>query len=166
MRCDRTRTLMDRYVIEGLSREERAAFEAHLDGCQDCQQRIAGLRQLVTVLRDELLPPVPAQFADRVMSRARHERQSRRPWLGGTVRIWWEEANVPSMANAAAAVAAGLLLGVALGEQSWQRAVSAVERPAVHRDAETLESLDFLSGYAGKSFTETYLSLTNNAQGS
>ncbi len=165
MRCDRARKSMDRYLIEGLSREERAAFEAHLDVCQDCQRRIDSLRRLVAVLQGEPVPPLPDHFADRVMARARREGQSFRPTSGvrRAVRLWWEEANVASIANAAAAVAAGLLLGLVLGEQSWQRVV---ERPTIHRDSEALESLDFLSGNSGMSFTETYLSLTNNAQGS
>ena len=45
MKCDRVRNLMDRYVCEELSPEERLSFEVHLADCQACQQQLTSLHQ-------------------------------------------------------------------------------------------------------------------------
>jgi len=69
------------------------------------------------------------------------------------------------LANAVAAVAAGFVLGLGLGQQTWRFAVSSqeAERLAARVDAEAVYSLDYLSESPRGSFTETYLSLTSVA---
>jgi anti-sigma factor RsiW len=155
---------MDRYVNEGLPPDEREHFEIHLRDCRDCQQQLASLQRLLAALRSAPSPPVPQGFVDRVMARARQEVQ---PSLRArpAFRSWWEHVGTARLANAVGAVAAGLLLGLVLGQQTWRYAASTSgpNRLTAGVDAETVYSLDYLSGSSRGSFTETYLNLTSVA---
>ena len=167
MHCDRAQALMDRYVNEGFPPDERESFEIHLRGCPDCQQQLAKLQRLLAVLQSVPSPPVPQGFVDRVMARAQCEVRAPQPSSRAqpALRRWWEHLGTARLANAIGAVAAGLLLGLVLGQQTWQYAASTSQpaRPMSGIDAETVYSLDYLSGSAGGSFTETYLALTSVA---
>ncbi|MEA1950071.1 MAG: zf-HC2 domain-containing protein [Planctomycetota bacterium] len=173
MHCDRAQALMDRYVNEGFPPDERESFEIHLRGCPDCQQQLAKLQRLLAVLRSVPSPPVPQGFVDRVMVRARHEIQASQsspgfqsaPGFQPALRRWWEQLGSARLANAVGAVAAGLLIGLVLGQQTWRYAASTgrPDRTMAGIDAETAYSLDYLSGSPHGSFTETYLSLTSVA---
>lgn len=72
---------------------------------------------------------------------------------------------MPRWVNAVAAVAAGVVLGLLLGQQTWRQAVSEgrSRQPNARVAAETIYSLDYLSGTPSGSFTESYLSLTGMA---
>ena len=166
MRCDRAQALMDRYVHEELPPDEREAFESHVRDCSACQQEWARFQRLLAALQSVPAPPVPEKFVDRVIARAQETRERRscvetRP----VVPRWWGQAGIARLANAVAAVAAGLVLGLGLGQQTWRFATSLQEpeRRAAGVDAEAIYSLDYLSGYPRGSFTETYLSLTHVA---
>jgi len=165
MRCDRAQALMDRYVGEDLSPHERERFEVHLRDCRDCQQQLAGIRALVDALQRVPAPPVPRDLVGRVMARARQETQKRQPPVPARYArsTWWARVRVAGLANAVGAVAAGLLLGLVLGQQTWRHAASSNggKQPAAGVDAEAVYSLDYLSGTPHGSFTDTYLSLTS-----
>ena len=168
MRCDRAQALMDRYLGEDLSAHERESFEIHLRDCRDCQQQLAGLRRLVAALQSVPAPPVPRDFVGRVMARTRQEIQGTQYAIVARSALsrWWERMGVTGLANATntiTAVAAGLLLGLLLGQQTWRHAASThgVEQPTAGMDTDAVYSLDYLSGTPRGSFTETYLSLTN-----
>jgi len=171
MRCEQAQALLDRYVNRELPPVERERLESHLLECPDCRQQLVGLRGLVAVLHSVPAPPVPDGLAARVMARA-HEVAGRRApgrtaWdsVTQTVGHWWLQVDSSHIANAVAAVAAGLVLGLGLGQQSWRLAVGTreAERPVADVDAEAVYSLDYLSGVPRGSFTETYLSLTSVA---
>ena len=165
MRCDRAQALMDRYLGEDLSPHERESFEVHLRDCRNCQQQLAGLRRLVEALQSVPAPPVPRDLVGSVMARARQESQGPQHSVAARSILsrWWERVGVTGLANAIGAVAAGLLLGLVLGQQTWRHAASSdgVRQPATGVDAEVVYSLDYLSGIPHGSFTETYLSLTS-----
>jgi len=165
MRCDRAQALMDRYLGEDLSPREREPLEVHLRDCRNCQRQLADLRRLVTALQSVPVPPVPRDFVGRVMARARQEIQEPRHSAAArsTHPRWWEGVGVTGLANAVAAVATGLLLGLVLGQQTWRHAASSNggKQPATGVNAEVVYSLDYLSGTPHGSFTETYLSLTS-----
>jgi anti-sigma factor RsiW len=162
MRCDRAQALMDRYLGEDLSPYERECFEVHLRDCRNCQQQLAGLRRLVEVLQSVPAPPVPRDLVGSVMARARQETQERQPPVPArhALSTWWARVRVTGLANA---VAAGLLLGLVLGQQTWRHAANSNggKQPAAGVDAEVVYSLDYLSGTPRGSFAETYLSLTS-----
>jgi anti-sigma factor RsiW len=166
MRCDRAQALMDRYVHEELPPDEREPFESHVRDCSACQQQWAKFQGLLAALQSVPAPPVPERFVDRVIARAQEirERQSSVETQPVLPR-WWRRLSIARLANAVAAVAAGLVLGLGLGQQTWRFATSfqEAERLAPSVDAEAVYSLDYLSGYPRGSFTETYLSLTRVA---
>ena len=167
MRCDRTQRLMDRYLGEDLSPHERESFEVHLRDCGNCQQQLADLRRLAETLQSVPAPPVPRDLVGRVMARARQEIQGPRHSVaaGSDFSRWRERVGVSGLANAVAAVAAGLLLGLVLGQQTWRHAASSSggKQPPAGVDAEIVYSLDYLSGTPRGSFMETYLTLTSVA---
>ncbi len=165
MRCKRARELMDRYVSEGLPPDEREPFETHLRDCRDCQEHLAKFQDLVATLRSVPVPPIPHGFAERVMAKARQEFQRPQPSVVGrsTFSRWPEHVGAARAVNALGAVAAGLLLGLVLGQQTWQHTASAngAEQSIARVDADSVYALDYLSGTPRGSFTETYLSLTS-----
>jgi anti-sigma factor RsiW len=159
---------MDRYVNEGFPPDERESFDIHLRGCPDCQQQLAELQKLLAVLRSVPSPPAPQGFVDRVMAEAWHEVQAPQPSPRAqpALRKWWKYLGTARLANAIVAVAAGLLIGLVLGQQTWRYAApdrTMAGHTMAVSDAETAYSLDYLSGSLRGSFTETYLSLTSVA---
>lgn len=165
MRCDQVQQLMDRYVNEGLPPDEREAFETHVRACPECQDQLAHLQHLVATLQSVPSPPVPQGFADRIMARAQRETKVRRVETPTMLRGRGGHGRMARLAKAMAATAAGLLLGVLLGQQTWRCTVSehGARQPNASMDAETVYSLDYLSGTPRGSFTESYLSLTGMA---
>jgi anti-sigma factor RsiW len=170
MRCDRSRALMDKYAAEELAPDERAALNLHLRDCPGCRQQWVRWRGLLRILRSVPAPPVPQEFVGRVMARARQgmDRQQPSREVGPEPASWWGHGGMPQLVNMAAAVAAGLLLGLVLGRQTWQFSTRpiATDRSAENArvtDVETVYSLDYLSGNPRGSFTKTYLSLTRVA---
>lgn len=162
MRCNRAQSLMDRYAKEGLPRKEQEPFEAHLRVCPECRQQLANLHRLVERLRTVPSPPVPHEFVEEVMARARREREGCRVDGLGVIRNGGRDGRMVRWAKAVAATAAGLLLGLVLGQQTWWQAGSngGTQQPGASVDTEAVYSLDYLSGTPRGSFTESYLSLT------
>ncbi|MBN1855245.1 MAG: zf-HC2 domain-containing protein [Pirellulales bacterium] len=167
MRCDQAQVFMDRYLSENLSAHERESFEVHLRHCRDCQQQLASLRRLVGALENVPAPPVPRDFADRVLARARQEIQGPPHFVAARSALsrWWERRSVSGLTNTIGAIAAGLLLGLALGQQTWRQVDSSngPKQPTAGVDTEIVYSLDYLSGTPRGSYMQSYLSLTNVA---
>jgi anti-sigma-K factor RskA len=116
-------TLAGAYAMDALPAPDRAAFERHLAGCEDCAQEIASLREATARLATATAAAPPPGLKDRVLAAAAITRQqppaetdagpqaaakipeARRPRaLGWRVRL-------PAAAGALAAVA---VLGVAV----------------------------------------------------
>ena len=58
--CEPHRSLLGAYVREGQSRRERAATQRHLDRCPACQDLVAELNQVNTMLVRSVVPLFPA----------------------------------------------------------------------------------------------------------
>jgi anti-sigma-K factor RskA len=99
------------YALDALDGEERARFEGHLDGCERCQNELAGLRGAAGALAFAVEGPAPrAELRGRILERARAEAQNvvplrRRPPVAVSVTA--------ALAVAASAAAVGLGLWAA-----------------------------------------------------
>ncbi len=163
MRCERAQAWMDRYVVEGLSPAERESFEIHLRDCRGCQEQLARIQRLVAALRSVVPPPVPEGFADRVLARTRNQEPiADGGGLGRSKRAVWRQ--VRAGLGTAAALAAGLLLGLFLGHETWQ---PVPESPTQISQTDPLagSGLGFLAGPGDDTLAQTYLQLTSSREG-
>jgi anti-sigma-K factor RskA len=117
-------TLAGAYAMDAISAPDRARFERHLAGCEECAQEIAGLREATARLATATAVPPPSALKERVMAAAALTRQQPPPVTEvGTetpARIpailpWFRALALPRrMAVAAAALAVVAVLAVAV----------------------------------------------------
>ena len=68
-------TLAGAYAMDAISERDRARFERHLAGCQECTQEIASLREATARLGAATAVTPPAGLKERVMAAAVMTRQ-------------------------------------------------------------------------------------------
>jgi anti-sigma-K factor RskA len=118
-------TLAGAYAMDAISERDRARFERHLAGCQECTREIASLREATARLGAATAVTPPAGLKERVMAAAAMTRQqppaTAEPGAparaGATVRAgaWLRSLAWPGrLAMAAAAVAAVAVLALAV----------------------------------------------------
>jgi anti-sigma-K factor RskA len=56
------------YALDALDDLERARFEKHLSGCEDCRAEVAELRETAALLADTVATPPPASLRDSVLA--------------------------------------------------------------------------------------------------
>jgi anti-sigma-K factor RskA len=94
------------YALDALDAADRAAFEEHLAGCEDCQEELATLLQATEALAVAAAGPAPPPaLRDRIVESARAERQNVVPLVQRRNR-WTPVLGV------AAAVAAVVAIGL------------------------------------------------------
>jgi anti-sigma factor RsiW len=161
MRCNQAKTLMDRYVNEGLPLHERESFETHLRVCPDCQGQLESLQGLLAVLQSDPSPPVPQGFVGRVMARAERETivALSKPESSMASRSVWKRLG--SSAGITSALAAGLIVGLFMGYETWRDApeqgLVAETSPA---DPLAASGFEHLVEPGGVSLAQGYLGLT------
>lgn len=83
-------TLTGAYALDALDDDERAAFEAHLDGCESCRAEVAGFRETAALLAHGTASEPPAQLRAAVLEQIDETRQlppkvvplrQRPPWV-------------------------------------------------------------------------------------
>jgi anti-sigma factor RsiW len=83
-RCREWRESLGAYALGQLPEEERAALEAHLEGCPDCRAELGSLGSVAALLpladpeRFEAAPALPAALGRRVFAAIGAERRTRR----------------------------------------------------------------------------------------
>src|SRR5437870_12166280 len=98
--------LVAAYALDALDEGDRERFERHLDGCSDCTEQLALLREPVTALAYAADGPAPpAALRERILDGARAE--PRAPVIPLRRRSWALPA-VGAVAAAAACLAIGL----------------------------------------------------------
>ena len=118
-------TLAGAYAMDAISAPDRARFERHLAGCQECAQEIAGLREATARLATASAVTPPAGLKQRVMAAAAMTRQQPPPVSQASVETktprtavivsWFRALAWPRrMAVAVAAVAGMAVLAVAV----------------------------------------------------
>ena len=118
-------TLAGAYAMDAISPPDRARFERHLAGCEECVQEIADLREATARLATASAVPPASGLKERVMAAAALTRQQPPPVneagakTGTLARIpaiagWFRALTLPRrMAVAAAALAVVAVLAVA-----------------------------------------------------
>ncbi|WP_439937509.1 anti-sigma factor [Nocardia sp. N13] len=56
------------YAVDALDDLERARFEQHLSGCEDCRAEVAELRETAALLAETVATPPPASLRDSVLA--------------------------------------------------------------------------------------------------
>ena len=56
------------YALDALDELERARFEQHLTGCEDCRAEVAELRETAALLADTVATPPPASLRESVLA--------------------------------------------------------------------------------------------------
>ncbi|MFJ8882748.1 anti-sigma factor domain-containing protein [Streptomyces sp. NPDC102402] len=107
------------YVLHALPEEERRAFEAHLAGCEQCQEEVAELRATTALLGRMTAEHPPQALRDRVLRQVADTPQEPRPRTGTKVRRVRGRGPARSLRLALAASVAVAL--VCLGLAGWQR---------------------------------------------
>lgn len=135
------------YALEALDHDERATFEAHLAGCEECQSEVAAYREVASVLAHAMpTRAVPRSDAlrDRILREALRVRPiaiAPRPPVVAPVAVRPRGRVVPWLAAAAAAVAAVGLGVMYRGERQQAadlRSMLATAQATLARDDSTL----------------------------
>jgi hypothetical protein len=145
-RCREWRESLGAHALGQLPADERAALEAHLEGCPECRAELESLRSVAQLMpladpqRFAEAPSPPPLLGERVAAtiaaerRARERRRKRRRWGFG---LAWSGA---AAALATAAVLAIFVLGDSGGgNEPPQRQVAFRSLPAGMRIDATLE---------------------------
>lgn len=166
MRCSEVQQRLDLYATKELTHAVRERIEAHLESCDQCREALARVRRFENLLTAASAPPVPDGFAARVVARAK-ERQA---IVADTepiprVLLWSAWKRFEFSAGTAAALAAGLMLGVFLGHETWQTAAQHPPAPSTQSgDVLVASGFDLLADSRGDSLTEAYLQLTSERE--
>ncbi len=116
-------TLAGAYAMDALTPRDRAAFERHLAGCEDCAQEVASLQEAAARLATATAATPPPGLKDRVLAAAAITRQQppAETDAGSQAAARIPEARRPRvlgwrvrLAAAAGALAAVAVLGVAV----------------------------------------------------
>lgn len=158
MRCREVQNKLEPLAAQELTTKERVQIEAHLETCAACRGALAKVRRLEDMLLAAPIPPVPEGFAARVIAQARAQQAgARRPKPASRfAQPAWKRIRVS--VGSAAALAAGLMLGVAMGFQTWQTGRLGAVNPS--GDLLAASGLESLAKPGGESLAETYLGLT------
>jgi anti-sigma-K factor RskA len=127
-------TLAGAYAMDALGSRDRATFERHLAGCEDCAQEIASLREAAARLATATAVTPPPGFKERVLAAAAATRQQapeesnatpsaagRRPLAWIAAQSW--RVRLAAAAGAAVTVAvlgAAVAFGLANGSMRQQ----------------------------------------------
>jgi anti-sigma-K factor RskA len=110
------------YALDALDERDRARFERHLAGCQECCREVAGLReatarlataaavQPTAALRDRLLAETAMVRQLPPLTRGGPDRPARHPGMAARARSRWRRTRRPVWPGTVALALAGVLL--------------------------------------------------------
>lgn len=71
--CGEIRRQLSDYIDDDISPGMRQAFDAHLLHCRHCAAIVGGMRNVLALLADDHLFPLPAGFSERLYIRLQRE---------------------------------------------------------------------------------------------
>lgn len=140
-RCREWRESLGAHALEQLPDDERAALEAHLEGCAECRaelESLAGVARLMPLADPERFgstPQPPQLLGERIEATIAAERRSRKRGRRRRFGLAWSGA----AAAAAAAMLTIFVLGSNGGGEPPQRSVAFRSLPAGMQIDATLE---------------------------
>lgn len=161
MRCSDVQQKLDLIATGELTHSVRDRMENHLESCADCREALAKLRRFQDLVTASPAPPVPNGFAARVIAQAKERRAivTRSGRTPPVSRSGWKRFEFS--AGTAAAMVAGLLIGVFMGHETWRpggrQPPAATAQPA---DPLAASGFEDLIEPGGDSLAQAYLGLT------
>ena len=162
MRCSEVQHKMEWLDAQELASSVCERIEAHLKSCAECREALAKLRRFEDLLTASPAPSVPEGFAARVVSRAKQQQTIvTRSEPARRRSLWSAWRRFEISAGAAAALAAGLLLGIFLGHETWRGVAQHVQTPEIQSaDLLSASGFNLLAEPRGDSLADAYLQLT------
>lgn len=163
MHCREVDHKLEAFAGGELPQRERTAVQQHLDSCRECREELEGVRQLQEVMRRKSIPPVPEGFAERVMARAREQKEA----AGRESKILRPFDSLlqrpgPWRAAVAAAFLVGLGFGLLMGFGTRSDATGPPQEVA-RTDAVEEYRLDYLVGAPSDSLSGSFVRLASTS---
>jgi anti-sigma factor RsiW len=121
MGCRAIQRKLDRYAGGELGASARGVIAAHIRECDACRRELQQLHALRELFGSATVPPLPEDFAARVVAAARERTARRGDWAARPRRSAaerWRRLRV--VAQTVAALAVGLAAGAYLGFDTWR----------------------------------------------
>ena len=154
MDCREVEHKIDRYLRGELPGDVADEVEAHLDGCADCRGALQDARELQDAFGRASTPPVPDGFASDLRERAAEREET----IIGPLPAW-RSLSKPWKAAVAAGLVVGLALGIIMGagpEQSDRGGARKVARAP---------GVDYMSSAHEGSINRAFVSMVSGPQG-
>jgi anti-sigma factor RsiW len=164
MNCKKVLSRLHAYLDEEMPVKLIREMEEHVSCCPSCRSQVARIRQVSDLLDSLTVPPMPQEFAARVMSEARRmaplakDEKSLFP-LGWQRLRWLLDLSVPMRIAACAMVLLACLLGRLMSKElslSWNRR-------ALVAEAENLDGFEWFSPTPPASLGAAYLTLASTS---
>jgi len=163
MRCKKVLSHLNAYADHELSSSLSREIENHLHCCRTCQIAFEQIQHVEGFLSSLDVPPMPQEFADRVMTEARKralpdaEKKPFFAWDGFSLQ-WFSELSMPVRLAACTTVLLAFFLGITM---SREISLSGNYQTTASREAD-MEGFEWFSPSPPESLEHTYMILASS----
>jgi len=168
MRCRYVKQKLDRYIQGDLPGSISDKIQLHLHKCNNCAHTLSRINKLDGIFENTPLPPVPEDFSERLMQRARQMQCLQQVPGPVVVRLWeWFGRTSLKKSVAAAVLVVGLAIGTLMGWDTWQSpdVQSVGDSRMAQVEPTAIYNLDYLTSAPKGSPTDAYLMLVSATNG-
>jgi anti-sigma factor RsiW len=164
MNCKKVLSRLHAYLDEEVPAKLLREIEEHLGTCQSCRGQVERSRHVDEMLDSLTVPPLPQEFAARVMAEARrraplaNDEKSLFP-LGWQPLRWLPDLSVPMRLAACAMVLLACLLGMFMSKEVSLSG----NRQTFVAEAENLDGFEWFSPTPPASLGSAYLTLASTS---
>ncbi len=163
MDCKKALSRLGAYVDGEMSADLMQEMEEHLDGCPFCRNQMGRIRQVEHILDSLSIPPVPQEFAARIMAEARRraplvKEKKSFPLLEWHPLQWLLDLSPPMRVAACTALLLACLLGVFMSKEVSQSG----SRQSHAAETQSLDGFEWFSPTPPSSLGSAYLTLASN----